>query len=88
MQFKINSIFLKSIFRYDGIEFIGAFRKLKNVSCGVITTIVSQVDSSSSKGFFGAIAGILSEGTAGHHGKKKKGEWLCQIFKFQYRRIK
>ncbi len=43
MQFKINSIFLKSIFRYDGIEFIGAFRKLKNVSCGVITTIVSQV---------------------------------------------
>ena len=43
MQFKINSILLKSIFRYDGIEFIGAFRKLKNVSCGVITTIVSQV---------------------------------------------
>ncbi|MCI7435461.1 MAG: hypothetical protein MSH22_02505 [Spirochaetia bacterium] len=82
MQFNINSIFLKSIFRYDGIEFIGAFRKLKNISCGVITTIVSQVDSSSSKGFFGAIAGILSEGTAGLHGKRRRRNGCARFLNF------
>lgn len=80
MQFNINSIFLKSFFRYDGIEFIGAFRKLKKRQLWCNYNNSKSSNSSSSKGFFGAIAGILSEGTAVLHGKKSRRRNGCARF--------